>query len=245
MRLKVEVLLAAAVCAVVTVGAYATTPSWSYEHPKVLKGEFQIKSACMMPAEAKLSRLGMKGKEGMSKESDDWTTTLANLVEAHLKTAGVQLLPATDAGANAASDDEIRQVILQIEQKYGDIAGKLNKKPKDIAKARFTLGDEVALLPCAAKSDVLIFVEGEGKVLTGGKKAMGFLVGGPNSASNATLILTMADAKTGEIIGFARLSNAESFGTKFVDQSEQTFGKALDKQFNKMRIGLYLDKKKH
>jgi hypothetical protein len=245
MQLKVEVLLAAVVGAFVTLSASATTPSWSYEHPKVLNGEFQIKNACMMPAEGKLSRLGMKGKEGMSKESDDWTTTLANLVEAHLKTAGVQLMPATATGASAASDEEIQQVILQIEQKYSDIAGKLNKKPKDIAKARFTLGDDVALLPCAAKSDVLVFVEGEGQVLTGGKKAMGMLVGGPNSASEATLILTMADAKTGEVIGFARLSNAESFGTKFVDQSEQTFGKALDKQFNRMRIGLYLEKKRH
>jgi hypothetical protein len=74
---------------------------------------------------------------------------------------------------------------------------------------------------------------------------MGMLVGGPNSASEATLILTMADAKTGEIIAFARLSNAESFGEKFVDQTEQTYGKALDKQFTRMKIGLYLDKKKH
>jgi hypothetical protein len=154
-------------------------------------------------------------------------------------------VPATSAGSSTASDDEIRQIILQIEQKYSDIAAKLNRKPKDIAKSRFTLGDDVALLPCAAKSDVLVFVEGEGQVLTGGKKAMGMLVGGPNSASEATLILTMVDAKTGEIVGFARLSNAESFGEKFVDQTEQTYGKALDKQFSRMRIGLYLDKKKH
>lgn len=245
MRCKVDFLLALLFCGVATVAAYATTPSWSYEHPRVLNGEFPIKNACMMPAEGKLSRVGMKGKEGMSKESDEWSTTIENLVEAHLKTAGVQLVPATSAGSSTASDDEIRQIILQIEQKYSDIAAKLNRKPKDIAKSRFTLGDDVALLPCAAKSDVLVFVEGEGQVLTGGKKAMGMLVGGPNSASEATLILTMVDAKTGEIVGFARLSNAESFGEKFVDQTEQTYGKALDKQFSRMRIGLYLDKKKH
>jgi hypothetical protein len=245
MRLKVEFLLAVVVCGVVTVSADAVTPSWSYELPKVLKGELQIKNACMMPVEGKLSKVGMKGKEGMSKESDEWSTTLENLVEAHLKTAGVQLLPATTAGASAASDDEIQQTILQIQQKYNDIAAKLNRKPKDIEKSRFTLGDDVVLLPCAAKSDVLVFVEGEGQVLTGGKKAMGMLVGGPNSASEATLILTMADAKSGEIIAFARLSNAESFGEKFVDQTEQTYGKALDKQFTKMRLGLYLGKKKH
>ena len=55
----------------------------------------------------------------------------------------------------------------------------------------------------------------------------------------------MADAKTGEIIAFSRMSNAESFGDKFVDQTEEVYGKALNKQFERLRIGMYLDKKKH
>ena len=48
--------------------------------------------------------------------------------------------------------------------KYDDVAAKLNRKPKDIGKSRFTLGDQVALFPCSAKSDVLVFVQGEGQV---------------------------------------------------------------------------------
>ena len=55
----------------------------------------------------------------------------------------------------------------------------------------------------------------------------------------------MADAKTGEILAFARFSNAESFGDKFVDQTESVYGSALDKQFSRLRIGMYLDQKKH
>ena len=140
------------------------------------------------------------------------------MVEAHLKTAGVQIQQATDAFASGASDEEIRQVISELNQKYQDVANQLNKHPKDIQKSRYTLGDAVALLPCAAKSDVLVFVQGEGQVTSGGKKAMGMLVGGSGNVSYATLVLTMADAKTGEILAFARLSNAESFGDKFVDQ---------------------------
>ncbi len=99
--------------------------------------------------------------------------------------------------------------------------------------------------PCAAKSYVLVFVQGEGQVTSGEKKAMGMLAGGRSNVSYATLVLTMADAKTGEILAFARLSNAESFGDKFVDQTECVYGKALDKQFSRPRIGMYLDKKKH
>jgi hypothetical protein len=172
----------------------------------------------------------------MSKESDAWTSSLQDLVEAHLKSAKVELLPAMSAEGGGASEDELRQVVLQVETKYQSIAAKLNRKPKDIRKSRFTLGDEVSLLPCAAKSDVLVFVEGEGQVLTDGKKAMGWLVGG-RVASGATLILTMADAKTGEILAFTRLSDAESAGHKFLDDAEKTYGKAVDKQFSRMKIG--------
>jgi len=200
----------------------SASASWSYESPKVTSGDFHIRSACMMPAEGKLSKLGMKGKEGMSKESDEWSTQLQSIVESHLKTAGVQ-------------------VLLQLQQKYDGISAQIDKKPKDIGKARFTLGDDVALLPCTAKADVLVFVEGTGQVLTGGKQAFGILLAGPKD-SMATLILTMADAKTGEILAFARIVNAD----KFVKDSEKAFGKALDKQFSKMRIGTTADNgKKH
>jgi hypothetical protein len=245
MTLKLHLLAILGAAGFLTVHALATTPSWSFENPKVTSGEFQIRNVCMMPAEGKLSRVTMKGGQGMSTGSDNWTTTLQNMVEAHLKTAGVQILQASDAIASGASDEEIRQVIMQLNQKYKDVAKQLNRHPKDIKKSRFTLGDDAALLPCAAKSDVLVFVEGEGHVTSGGKKAMGLLVGGKSNVSEATLILTMADAKTGEVLAFARLTNAESFGEKFVDQTEGVYGKALDKQFSRLRIGMYLDKKKH
>ena len=225
----------------VPLSARAATSSWSFEHPKVKSGEFALRSACMMPAEGKISKQGVKGQEGMSKQSDEWSSNLQTLVEGHLKTAGVSLMPAMNTGASGASDDELRQLVLQIEQKYDEVAVKLNKKPKDIAKSRFTLGDQVALLPCAAKSDVLVFVEGEGQLLTGGKKAMGLLFGG-GAASGATLILTMADAKTGEIIAFTRLENA-TLGQQFMDETEKAYGKALDKQFTKLKVGVNPTKK--
>ncbi|HXR40020.1 MAG TPA: hypothetical protein VN776_13040 [Terracidiphilus sp.] len=241
MKLACQIFPAVSMALLLSANASATTPSWSYEHPKVTSGQFQIRSACMMPAEGKLSKVGMKGGEGMTKESDAWSTTLQTVVESHLKAAGVQLLPTLGASGSGASDDELNQVLLQLQEKYAGIAAKINRKPKDIGKSRFTLGDDVALLPCSAKADVLVFVEGEGQVLTGGKKTMGVLFGGA-SASTAALILTMADAKSGEIVAFVRMNNAE----KFLSDSEKAYGKALDKQFNKMRIGTTADNgKKH
>lgn len=222
-----------------SVSALANTPSWSYENPRIYSGEAPIRTACMMPAEGKLSKLGMKGKEGMSKESDAWSTDLQNIVSSHLKLAGVALLDAPGSADGGASADELNQVLLQVQGKYDGISSTIDKKPKDIGKSRFTLGDDVALLPCTAKADVLVFVEGQGQVLTGGKQAFGILIGGPKD-SMATLILTMADAKTGEILAFVRLVNAD----KFVNDSEKAFGGALDKQFKKMRLGNTADDKK-
>ena len=235
MKTRIGLMMILAV--MVAPAARAITPSWSYEAAKITNGSFPIRSACMMPATGKLTRFGMKGAEGMSKESEEWATALQNLVEAHLKTANVTLTPALSAGTSSASADEIQQVVLQIAAKYDGIAGQINRKPKEIGKGRYTLGDDVALLPCAAKADVIVFVTAEGQVTTGGKKAMSLLVGG--AIPYASLVLTMADAKTGEIIAFARMSNAENFGEKFVDQSEEVFGKALNKQFGKLRLGSY------
>jgi hypothetical protein len=194
----------------------------------------------MMPAQGKLSKVGMKGGEGMTKESDNWSSSLQSVVERHLQDAGVLVHPALSALSSGASDDELRQILLQLQEKYDGIAAQINRKPKDIGKSRFTLGDDVALLPCSAKSDVLVFVEGEGQVLTGGKKTMGVIFGGA-TASTAALILTMADAKTGEILAYVRMANAE----QFLSDSEKAYGSALDKQFKKMRIGTTADQVKH
>ena len=219
--------------------ATAVTLSRAFESPRVTSGDFQIRTACMMPAEGRLRKLGMKGTEGMTKESDAWSTTLQTVVESHLKLAGVQVVSATGASDATASEDELRQLMLRLQEKYDGISAKIEKKPKDIAKSRFTVGDEVALLPCTAKADVLVFAEGNGQVLTGGKAAFGILVAGPSS-SMAHLALAMVDAKSGEVMAFVRMDN----NGKFVSDSEKAYGKALDKQFKKMRIGTTADKVK-
>lgn len=247
MKLQLPVLLvctATAAAMISATSAYAVTPSWSFEHPRVLNGEIRIKNACVMPSEAKLVKEGMKGDEGMTPEAQQWSTNLDNVIQGHLKNAGVQVMLASDPGASGASADEINQVMLQVRQRYSDVAAKLNAKPKDIGKSRYTLGDEVALLPCAAKSDVLVFVEAQGEVFTGGRQVMAALTHS-NGTNQGLLILTMADAKTGDILGFARFDAVGGGGARFADQTEKSYGKAIDKQFTKMRIGDYFDKGKH
>ena len=234
-------LISLALAAVLAAPAFGVTSSRSYENPRVTQGAFPIRRACMMPAEGKLTKIGMKGSEGMTKEAEEWNAALQNLVEGHLKSAGIELQSAANAGTSSASDDEIRQVILQLEQKYNEISTQINRHPKDIAKSRFTLGDEVSLLPCAATSDVVVFVRGEGQTVTEGKATMTFLVGG--ALPSAVLVLTMADAKTGEILACVRLFHVEHFGEKFIADADKVFGNGLEKQFKRLRIGEFRTKK--
>ena len=72
-----NVLFRSVLVAVLGVGVgSAATAGWSYMHPKLSGGEVEIHNACVMPAEAKLAKVGMKGQEGMSKESEAWSATL-------------------------------------------------------------------------------------------------------------------------------------------------------------------------
>jgi len=205
--------------------------SSSYVQHKVSSGKFAIRSACFMPASAQLVKVGVKGAERMPKESDDWAVALQVLVQTHLKADGIGINSATDPLSSGASDDEVRQVISQIDQKYNSVSPLMDKKPRAVAKSAYTLGDQVGMLPCSENSDILVFVQGAGQVLTGGRATMTFLVGGP--AEGAILIVTMADAKTGEILGLVKIRP----GMGFLDNAENAFGEGLDNELSDMNIG--------
>lgn len=228
-----NVLFRSALAAVLGAGvSSAATAGWSYIHPKLSGREVEIHNACVMPAEGKLSKVGMKGHEGMSKESETWSAALQTVVESHLKGAGVQVLPSGMSPEDLEKDPELQQVVLKLQEKYNSILAQIDKHPKDTRKARFSVSDEVTLLPCAAEADTLVYVNGHGQVLTGGKKAFGILVAGP-SASTAFLELSLVDAKSGDVLAYLRLLN----NGKFVNDSEKAYGSRLDKLFKRMKIG--------
>ena len=54
---------------------------------------------------------------------------------------GIAMGAATDALSSGASYPDIQQAIQQIQQKYDGLSGALYKKPKEIEKGAYTLGD--------------------------------------------------------------------------------------------------------
>ena len=219
--------------------ALGVTASKSYTNPKLASGETSVTRVCLMPAEGELNKVGMKGVEGMSKESELWSAQLQGVVETELKDIGVTITSKGMSNADLEDNDELRQTMLQIQQKYNSVATQMERKAKDIKKSRYTLGDEVALLPCSATSDSLAFVHGEGSVLTGGKKAFGALIGG-QSSSSGTLRITFVDAKSGDVLAYALFSN----NGKFEHDPQSAYGKKLGKELKKIGIGPHEMKKK-
>jgi hypothetical protein len=167
----------------------------------------------------------------MTKQSDDWAVALQLLVESHLNSDGIAINSAVSPFSSGASDDEIQQVISQIQQKYDAISVLIDKKPGEIAKSAYTLGDQVGMLPCSANSDVLVFVHGVGVAATENRAAMSALIGGPTSG--AIFIVTMADAKTGEILGLIRIHLVD----EFLSSAQNAFGDGLDDGLADMNIG--------
>jgi hypothetical protein len=70
-------------------------------------------------------------------------------------------------------------------------------------KGRYTLVDEVALLPCARQADALAFLDRRGLFQAGRHKAFDVLAAGVDSMLAAqSRWLSLVDAKTGQVIAF-------------------------------------------
>lgn len=186
-----------------------------------------------MPAETGLTKFSARGAETMTKESEDWAVALRAFVESYFKNVGVGVESAANPLSSGASDEEISQVIQQLQQKYNSISTVLYKKPKDIAKDAYTLTDQVAMLPCAANSDAVVFIRGAGGIPTDGRNALA-MMGGMVLTPNAIVTITLADAKSGEILAMMRFHNADD---DFLGDEEAAFSMPLIREFANVNIG--------
>lgn len=193
-----------------------------------------VRKVCVLPPEADLRRLGMKGGESLSKESEQWAEKLGTTVQNAVADAGGAVIGDFSAEA-LRRNDETRQTVVRLIQKYDNIAAQMRKKPGGVEKGRFTLGDEVALLPCAAEADSLAFVDGGGLIQTGGRKAFDVLVGGAagmfSAQSRFAVWVTLVDAKTGQVTAFTRQS---ATGAKAATNPDDLFRAPLVQELKRL-----------
>jgi hypothetical protein len=168
-----------------------------YLHPKISSKEITIRNVVILPPKVQIVRQSMKGPEGMAAESEALSVRVTQLLTEALAAKHVTAW----SGVLAAGDSQKAYVIADIQSRYEALLPMISKKPKDVKKGRFTLGDEVLNLNLAKTADAIVFVRGEGQKLTKGKSAFSILTLSLN-LPYMKLTIGIVDARTGEVLLF-------------------------------------------
>ncbi len=182
-----------------------------------------------------MNRIGMKGAEPLVPEGEEWGRKLRDMLAQAVNNSGWTL--AGDFSMyNESADQRTRDAVLRVKQKYDTIAVQLNRKPGKVEQGRYTLGDEVALLPCSASADSPLFVHAAGLLETGGRKAFSLLIGGTPGIllvqARYQLSIAFVDAKTGQVTALTRVN---ILGGRAGKDPQKVLTERLAEEFAKMR----------
>lgn len=201
-----------------------------YLHPRLTSRQAQIRTVLVLPAQAELNRSGMKGSEGMTKEAGELSDQLFALVVKELEARKLEVVSNSFGGEQP---EDAKYEVANLQSKYDTLLVQLRKKPKDVRKGRFSMGDAVAGFGPAGASDAIVFVRGAGAVLTGGKKAFGWIVAGPKF-SGFSGDLAFVCARSGDILAFTQFRTSGDV----VKTPEQALRPTLQKSLKKVPLGV-------
>lgn len=226
MKIKLILFALFSICAALTPGALNA----QYLHPKVTGKEVNIRNVVVLPARVEIVKQGMKGPEGMAAESDLLSTRVTELVVESL--AAKRMSASTDASTNSGEADiQKKYQLSDIQAQYDALLPKIIKKPKDVKKGRFSLGDEILNLNLDKSTDAIVFVRGKGQRLTKGKTAFSILTMSLNFPYLA-LTIGIIDAHTGEVLVYA---NPVAI-TDATGKSDKALRSAIDKSLQKLPL---------
>ncbi len=183
---------------------------------------------CVLPAEVELSRASFHGASPLPEESDELTDKINVALEHLFAGAGA---PNTGSFSRLAAggNRDLAEALFRIERRYKAAAVQMQIKPEEIATRRYTLGDDVAVLPCAAQSDAIVFVHANGSLTLYRTRV---------AAADIDLTLCFVDARTGEVIG---LVHAVSNHVDVLRNPEKAYQAALQDAFAKLRVGHFIE----
>jgi hypothetical protein len=182
----------------------------------------------VLPARVEIVKQSMKGPEGMAAESDLLSTRITQLIIESLAAKRMSALP--DASTNSGEVDTQRKYQLSdIQSRYDALLPKIIKKPKDVKKGRFSLGDEILNLNLDKGTDAIVFIRGHGQKLTKGMKTFSILTMSMN-LPYLMLTIGIVDAHTGEVLAYANpVAIADATGG-----NEQPLRSAIEKSLKKL-----------
>jgi hypothetical protein len=185
-----------------------------YLHPKIVEKKVTIHNAVILPPKVELTKESAKGSEMMVAESEQASVQVLGAVEQSLQNKNISVLKSSYNEKPEEMSQDRKYTLANIQARYDALLPKLVDKSKDVKKARFSLGDEVAVLDVDKSTDVLIFIRGNGKVFTKGKTAFAIL--NPFSMEFPVVFITVGivDAHSGEVLVFTKPVSASKVFNK-------------------------------
>jgi predicted Zn-dependent protease len=180
-----------------------------------------MRKILLLPAHVEVVRSGVKGSEGMTRESERIAEKITALLTEQLTANHVAVLSNPFTQEALEHNQEMRAALTRIQSKYDTLSVQLHANPKMVHEGRYSLGDEVATLGPAADADTILFVRANGVVPTGGKKAFRFFVSHLPAFTTIHAYFSFADSRTGDIVAMLKLFRLGEF--------EQDPGKVLGK----------------
>ncbi len=207
-----SILLAIAACS-----ALLPAVSGQVLNDRLRSGQLTMRAVCVMPVEATWTKAIFMIREPRPAEADQWSEQLWPILKEGILQAGAQ-------DTSEAIAENTRQVILQLQQKFDAMMKVEGWHAGGIKRGRFSLGDEVALAPCAAHADALLFVRGKATIPAVAQFA------------NASLQLTFVDARSGEVLAQDTISTLNDTCLK---RPREAYLDILVKRFHAMRVGSF------
>ena len=179
---------------------FLTSAAWAqFEHPDLKSGKTVLKNALIVPPNVRIVKSGVKSNEEMIEESrqieNALSPVIADVLQERQCAVNNQVLT-TDA---LEKDTELKYAVADLQKRFDEIFSQLQRKPKDIRKGRFTMGDEVAKLNPGGTADALVFVRGFGSISTGGKLFLSAMAGAA-AYSGTVYHIVVVDARTGTVL---------------------------------------------
>ena len=198
-------------------------------HPRLKSGEKAIRSVLVLPPKVEIVRQTVKGVEGMIKESEEVEEMVLKAITKVLNEKKINLVNNPFTAQALEANSELKYALADAQTKYDALLPKLRKQSKDVAKGRFTLGDEVVKLNPDGSADALLFVRAYGVKPTTGKTVLGALTLSLH-VPFISLSIGLVDSRTGEVLLFAK---PIGFGDA-VDQGEKVLDKPIAKSLTKL-----------
>lgn len=211
------------ICILLTTTAINAEPAVTYYDPHARA----LPQICLLPADVEVKKITFKGTVPLPKESERWATKIDDALIQVFTEVGAA--PVGISSAQLDSHEDLRQSLTQLIQKYRTIEPKITSKPEDIAKSRYTIGDEISTLPCTGQAAAVVFVRASiyeiRSVNPYGRR--------PESA----LWLSFVDARSGGIVGLMNVS-LERVG--FRSHLAQSLTENMESGLAKLRVGKYV-----